>query len=61
MLDGQPGTEIGRYVTEVGAELIVIPSHGYGGFKRLLLGSVAEQVVRSADCAVLILRRPDAE
>lgn len=61
VLDGQPGAEIARYATDVGAGLIVIPSHGYGGFKRLLLGSVAEQVVRSAECAVLILRRLDAE
>jgi nucleotide-binding universal stress UspA family protein len=37
-------------------ELIVIPSHGRTGIKRLLIGSVAEQVLRSAQCPVLVLR-----
>lgn len=61
ILDGRPGSEIADYATSVKAELIVIPSHGYDGFKRLLLGSVAEQVVRHADCPVFVLRRKDAE
>ncbi len=58
---GDPGFMITEYATDVGADLIVIPSHGYGGFKRLVLGSVAERVIRHADCAVLVLRRSDAE
>lgn len=37
--------------------LIVIPSHGYHGAKRLLLGSVAERVLRHAPCSVLVLRQ----
>ncbi|MFY9254287.1 MAG: universal stress protein [Fuerstiella sp.] len=61
VLDGEPDTVIAEYAATVNAELIVIPSHGYGGFKRLLLGSVAEHVVRSAQCPVLVLRRSDAE
>ncbi|MDG1894083.1 MAG: universal stress protein [Fuerstiella sp.] len=61
VLDGQPGPHIAEYAKEISAGLIVIPSHGYGGFKRLLLGSVAESVVRLAACPVLVLRRPDAE
>ncbi len=59
--DGQPGQQIADYAKEISAGLIVIPSHGYGGVKRLLLGSVAETVVRRAECPVLVLRRPDAE
>ena len=43
------------------ADLIVISSHGYHGVKRILLGSVAETVIRHASCAVLVLRRSDAE
>ena len=61
ILDGRPGSEIADYAAKVNAGLIVIPSHGYDGIKRLLLGSVAEQVVRHAECPVFILRRQDAE
>ncbi len=58
---GNPGLEIASYAKEVGAELIVIPSHGYHGMKRLVLGSVAERVMRHAECSVFVLRRTDAE
>lgn len=40
------------------ADLIVIGSHGKGGLRRLLLGSVAEFVARHAPCSVLIARTP---
>jgi nucleotide-binding universal stress UspA family protein len=40
----------------MGADLVVIASHGRKGLRRLLLGSVAEQVVRGAPCAVLVCR-----
>ena len=42
---------------EVDAGMIIIPSHGRTGFKRLLLGSVAERVVRMAPLPVLVLKR----
>ncbi len=58
---GDPGTEITNYAKQVGADLIVIPSHGYGGLQRFVLGSVAERVIRHAECEVLVLRRSDAE
>ncbi|MAG92958.1 MAG: universal stress protein UspA [Planctomycetaceae bacterium] len=58
---GDPGLVITDYATEIGAGLIVIPSHGYHGLKRLVLGSVAERVIRHADCSVLVLRRGDAD
>ncbi|APZ93108.1 universal stress protein [Fuerstiella marisgermanici] len=61
ILQGQPGEEIAEYAAKVEAGVIVIPSHGYHGVKRLLLGSVAEKVVRLATCPVFILRRDDAE
>lgn len=41
-----------------GADLIVLGSHGYGLFKRLLLGSVSDAVVRYAPCSVLVVRKP---
>src|SRR5262249_5240312 len=37
-----------------GCDLIVMATHGYGGLKRLLLGSVTDKVVRHAECAVLV-------
>ncbi len=61
ILDGQADQEIVKYAATIKAGLIVIPSHGYDGIKRLLLGSVAENVIRRAACPVLVLRRQDAE
>ena len=56
--EGDPGLVISDYADEVHADLIVMPSHGYHGVKRLLLGSVAERVLRHANCPILILKRP---
>ena len=56
VLFGDAGTEIARYAEEQHADAIVIPSHGYTGLKRLLIGSVAERVVRLAHCPVLVLK-----
>ena len=53
---GEPGHEIVGLAEEVGAGLIVMPSHGRTGVKRVVLGSVAERVVRRAHCPVLVLR-----
>ena len=61
VLSGTPGLEITDYAKRQNADLIVIPSHGYHGIKRLVLGSVTERVIRYADCSVLVLRRSDAE
>ena len=58
---GDTGFEITDYARECNAGLIVIPSHGYHGVKRLLVGSVAERVVRYATCPVLVLRRHDTD
>jgi nucleotide-binding universal stress UspA family protein len=58
---GDPGLAITEYAKTLRADLIVIPSHGYHGVKRLVLGSVAERVIRHADCPVLVLRRRDAQ
>jgi nucleotide-binding universal stress UspA family protein len=53
---GDAGREITAFAERESADLIVIPSHGYGFVKHLLLGSVAERVVRLAHCPVLVLR-----
>jgi nucleotide-binding universal stress UspA family protein len=53
---GDPGSEIVNLAKSVQADLIVIPSHGRTGLKRLFLGSVAERVLRLSECPVLVLR-----
>lgn len=49
-----------QFAEEVGADLIVMGTHGRRGVKRALLGSVAESVVRTAPCPVLTVRAPRA-
>jgi nucleotide-binding universal stress UspA family protein len=53
---GDAGSEIVKVAEELRAGLIVMPSHGRTGLKHLLLGSVAERVVRTAKCPVLVMR-----
>lgn len=55
-LFGDPGTRICELARSRNIGLIVISSHGRTGVNRLLLGSVAERVVRLAPCPVLVLR-----
>lgn len=52
---------INQTAKEVGADLIVMGTHGRRGLSRMLLGSIAETVVRSAPCAVLTVRLRDAD
>ncbi len=54
--EGDPGHEIVRVAEELNADLIVLGTHGYSGWKRFTIGSVAELVVRHAPCAVLTIR-----
>jgi nucleotide-binding universal stress UspA family protein len=49
------------YADEEKLDLIVIGTHGRGGFSKLLMGSVAEKVVRTAPCPVLTVRHPEHE
>lgn len=56
VLIGDPGHEIVNYAEELNAGLIVVASHGQGAIRRLLLGSVADRVVRLANCPVLVLK-----
>jgi nucleotide-binding universal stress UspA family protein len=53
---GRPATKIVEGAKSWPADLIVIGSHGRGRVERLLLGSVAESVVRHASCPVLVVR-----
>jgi nucleotide-binding universal stress UspA family protein len=53
---GQPDEVIVRAATETGAELIVTGTHGRTGLGRIVLGSVTERVINSAQCAVLAVK-----
>jgi nucleotide-binding universal stress UspA family protein len=56
--EGDPATQILRVAQETNCDLIVMGSHGRTGLDRLLMGSVAEEVVRRASCAVLTVKAP---
>jgi nucleotide-binding universal stress UspA family protein len=60
LLSGSPADEIVRFAADQRADLIVMSSHGRTGLSRLLMGSVAEAVVRRANCPVLTFKQPQA-
>lgn len=53
---GEPASETVAYAEEAGCDLIVVGTHGRGGLSRLLLGSVAERIVRTSPIPVLTAR-----
>jgi nucleotide-binding universal stress UspA family protein len=55
---GNAAHEIVRLAEEEKVNLIVIATHGHTGFHHLVVGSVAEKVVRLAHCPVLAVREP---
>jgi nucleotide-binding universal stress UspA family protein len=50
--EGDPGWEIARLAAERQADLIVMPTHGYGPFRRFVLGSVTAKVLHDCECPV---------
>ena len=55
MLEGGAVENIVNYTREHGIDLVVMSTHGYGGFKRLFLGSVTDRVIRSCEVPVLVV------
>src|SRR5438093_13157908 len=55
LLEGDPARAIAQIARERSVGLIVMATHGRTGLRRILMGSVAEQVLRHADCPVLTL------
>ena len=53
---GTPAECISAAIVDYGADLVVMSTHGRTGLSHLLMGSVAEQVIRTARCPVLVLR-----
>ncbi len=56
--DGDPATQVIRVASQLKADLIVMGTHGRTGLGRLLMGSVAEAVLRRAPCPVLTVKTP---
>jgi nucleotide-binding universal stress UspA family protein len=52
LLEGDPARKIVEYVSSANADIIVMPTHGYGSFRRFILGSVTAKVLHDADCPV---------
>jgi nucleotide-binding universal stress UspA family protein len=55
---GNEAEEIARLADEAACDLIVMGTHGRTGLGRMLMGSVAEKVVRQAPCPVLTIKQP---
>lgn len=55
-VEGRPGKEIVKAAESNHIDMVVLGTHGYTGLNRLIMGSVAEYVVRNATCPVLIVK-----
>jgi nucleotide-binding universal stress UspA family protein len=56
VLEGEPARTIARHAQEIGADLIVMASHGWGGPKRTVLGSVAARTIDQSTVPVIVIR-----
>jgi nucleotide-binding universal stress UspA family protein len=61
MTSNSPSAAIVTYAHDASVDLIVMGTHGRGAIAQLLMGSVAERVVRTAPCPVLTVRHPEHE
>jgi nucleotide-binding universal stress UspA family protein len=60
LVEGSPAEVIAERAKELDTPMIVMGTHGRGGFRRFLLGSVAERVVRTSSSPVLTVHLPEA-
>jgi len=58
---GKPADEISRAVEEKSIDLVITATRGRSGFKRLILGSVTERLMRTLTCPLLVVRSPEHE
>jgi nucleotide-binding universal stress UspA family protein len=58
---GDPAHEVAQLASDLEAEMTVVGTHGRSGIRRLVLGSVAEKIVRLAPCPVFVVRPHDHE
>jgi nucleotide-binding universal stress UspA family protein len=59
LLRGEAAASIVGFARDERVDLLVVSSHGRTGLRRLLVGSVAEAVLRTAPCSVLVVRRTE--
>ena len=55
VLSGDVAEEITSYAQVQGADMLIMGTHGYKGFEKILFGSVAEKVVKTASCPVMTI------
>lgn len=60
-LTGEPKRTIPEEAESWGADLVVVGSHGYGFWNRLILGSVSQSVAAHSPCSVEIVKRRESE
>ena len=56
---GEPGQTICEVAARIGADVVVVGSHGYGWLQRVLIGSVSHHVLHNSPCPVLVMRRDE--
>lgn len=61
LVDDNPGNALLQFCDDVGVHLVAMSTHGRGGASRLLLGSVADKLIRGAPVPVLVTKRPEEE
>ena len=54
--DGHPGERIVKFAEENDSDLIVIATHGLTGVERVLMGSVAQKIIRDSPCPVFVVK-----
>jgi len=59
LIVGEPASGIVRFAEEQDVDMIVIGTHGRTGLNRIVMGSIAEAVVRRAECPVLVVKHPE--
>lgn len=59
LVNGSPESRIVEKAEETHADLIIVGSHGYNRWERLLLGSVSDSVIHHAPCSVLVVRNKE--
>lgn len=58
VMEGKPDEDIATAATELGADLVVMGSHGRTGITKLLLGSVSQRVIGALSCAAMVVTKP---
>lgn len=58
---GEPGPTVCSVAAAVGADVVVMGSHGHGWLQRVVIGSVSHHVLQHAPCPVLVMRLEDTQ